>query len=88
MDQEAQEIALTGQVLQSDDGWRRGHQQEHGNGNMEKHHACLDLQGSPITRRTVSDWLCLHDFRFQAGGKGHDFTALWLGHFKRIKRIR
>jgi hypothetical protein len=42
MDQEAQEIALTGQVLQNDDGWRRGHQQEYGNGNTEKHHACLD----------------------------------------------
>jgi len=32
--------------------------------------------------------LGLHDFRFQAGGKGHDFAALWFGHFKRIESDR
>src|ERR1700747_2156466 len=33
----------------------------------------------------VNDRLCLHDFRFQAGCKGYDLTALRFGHLKRVE---
>jgi len=36
----------------------------------------------------ANDRLRLHDFRFQAGGKGDDFTALRLRHSERVERDR
>jgi hypothetical protein len=45
----------------------------------------IDVYQLTSNQVRVNDRLCLHDFRFQAGHKGYDLTALWLGNFKRVE---
>ena len=58
---------------------------------QEIDHACLERSHSTILDNRarhpglIKARLRLHDFRFQAGDKGYDFTALWLGYVKRVE---